>query len=68
VSASPPRISSSQQGLLLAVCLIDFVQWSRHLEKNHTKLTNQSSNNFKGLKFYYLVLKKKNKKKKVKSF
>ena len=35
-----------------------FVQWIRHLEKNHTKLTNASSKNFKGLKFYYLVLKK----------
>jgi hypothetical protein len=31
-----------------------FVQWSRHLEKNHTKLTNASSNNFKGLKFLLL--------------
>jgi hypothetical protein len=29
-----------------------FVQWSRHLEKNHTKLTNASSKNFKGLKFF----------------
>jgi hypothetical protein len=23
-----------------------FVQWSRHLEKNHTKLTNANSKNF----------------------
>jgi hypothetical protein len=31
-----------------------FVQWSHHLEKNHTKLTNASSKNFKGLKFLLL--------------
>jgi hypothetical protein len=39
----PTRIAPSSM-------LDRFVQWSRHLEKNHTKLTNKSSNNFKGLK------------------
>ena len=29
-----------------------FVQCSHHLEKNHTNLTNKSSKNFKGLKFF----------------
>jgi hypothetical protein len=53
MSASSPRISSSQQGFAPCSILDRFVQWSRHLEKNHTKLTNASSKN------YYLVLKKK---------
>jgi hypothetical protein len=41
----PTRIAPSSM-------LDRFVQWSCHLEKNHTKLTNASSKNFKGLKFF----------------
>ena len=45
-----------KQPTRIAPCsLLDrFVQWSRHLEKNHTKLTNASSKNFKGLKLLLL--------------
>jgi hypothetical protein len=45
-----------KQPTRIAPCSIldRFVQWSRHLEKNHTKLTNKSSKNFKGLKFLLL--------------
>jgi hypothetical protein len=45
-----------KQPTRIAPCSIldRFVQWSRHLEKNHTKLTNASSKNFKGLKLLLL--------------
>jgi hypothetical protein len=37
-----------KQPTKIALCSIldRFNQWSRHLEKNHTKLANQSSKNF----------------------